>query len=163
MNKKQVAERLQVSVRLVEKYAGEGRLGAVTYVRGKTGKQADFAEAEVERLRLELETPDTSLMEAPNRRAAGLARLGDNGAEFVQMLAAAITQASTRNHVAPAAPAAWLSLDQASTWLGLPRKAIERALRTDRKQPARRIRETGAGNGLRVYAGDVAAYFEGAA
>jgi hypothetical protein len=26
---------------------------------------------------------------------------------------------------------------------------------------ARRIRETGQGNGLRLYAGDVAAYFEG--
>ena len=37
MNKKDAAAVLQVSIRLVEKYASEGRLGDVLYVRGKTG------------------------------------------------------------------------------------------------------------------------------
>jgi hypothetical protein len=59
LNKKAAAAILGVSVRLVEKYAGEGRLGEVRYVRGKTGKQADYDPEAVERLRLELESVDT--------------------------------------------------------------------------------------------------------
>ena len=61
MNKKEVSEFLGVSTRLVEKYASEGRLGEVTYVRGKTGKQADYNREAVEKLKVALESPDTSL------------------------------------------------------------------------------------------------------
>jgi phage terminase Nu1 subunit (DNA packaging protein) len=38
MNKKEVSEFSGVSTRLVEKYASEGLLGEVTYIRGKTRK-----------------------------------------------------------------------------------------------------------------------------
>jgi predicted transcriptional regulator len=69
MNKKEVAEFLGVSTRLVEKYASEGRLGEVTYVRGKTGKQADYSKDAVEKLKTNLESPDTSLAtKAPDAR-----------------------------------------------------------------------------------------------
>jgi predicted transcriptional regulator len=61
MNKKQVAEFLGVSTRIVEKYASEGRLGEVTYVRGKTGKQAEYNREAVENLKTILESPDTAL------------------------------------------------------------------------------------------------------
>ncbi len=61
MNKKQVAEFLNVSTRIVEKYASEGRLGEITYVRGKTGKQAEYAREAVENLKTILESPDTAL------------------------------------------------------------------------------------------------------
>jgi excisionase family DNA binding protein len=61
MNKKEVAQLLGVSTRIVEKYASEGRLGEVTYVRGKTGKQAEYAREAVENLRTILESPDTAL------------------------------------------------------------------------------------------------------
>lgn len=61
MNKKEAAELLGVSTRLVEKYASEGRLGEVTYVRGKTGKQAEYDREAVEKLKAALESPDTSL------------------------------------------------------------------------------------------------------
>jgi hypothetical protein len=61
MNKKEVAEFLSVSTRLVEKYASEGRLGGVTYIRGKTGKQAEYDREAVENLKRMLESPDTSL------------------------------------------------------------------------------------------------------
>jgi len=71
MNKKDASAALQVSIRLVEKYASEGRLGEVKYVRGKTGKQADFDPASVEKLKAELESVDRQLI-APNRRAASL-------------------------------------------------------------------------------------------
>jgi excisionase family DNA binding protein len=61
MNKKEAAEFLGVSTRLVEKYASEGRLGEITYIRGKTGKQAEYNQEAVEKLKTALESPDTSL------------------------------------------------------------------------------------------------------
>jgi excisionase family DNA binding protein len=61
MNKKEASEFLGVSTRLVEKYASEGRLGEVTYVRGKTGKQAEYNQEAVEKLKVALESPDTAL------------------------------------------------------------------------------------------------------
>jgi hypothetical protein len=61
MNKKEVSEFLGVSTRLVEKYASDGRLGEVTYIRGKTGKQAEYNQEAVEKLKATLESPDTSL------------------------------------------------------------------------------------------------------
>ncbi len=61
MNKKETSELLGVSTRLVEKYASEGRLGEVTYVRGKTGKQADYDPGVVEKLKQVLESPDTAI------------------------------------------------------------------------------------------------------
>jgi predicted transcriptional regulator len=61
MNKKQVAEFLGVSTRIVEKYASEGRLGEIVYVRGKTGKQAEYNREAVENLKTILESPDTAL------------------------------------------------------------------------------------------------------
>ncbi len=61
MNKKEVSEFLGVSTRLVEKYASEGRLGEVTYIRGKTGKQAEYNQEAVEKLKNALESPDTAL------------------------------------------------------------------------------------------------------
>jgi hypothetical protein len=61
MNKKEVSEFLAVSTRLVEKYAAEGRLGKITYIRGKTGKQAEYNQDAVEKLKAALESPDTAL------------------------------------------------------------------------------------------------------
>jgi excisionase family DNA binding protein len=61
MNKKEASEFLGVSTRLVEKYASDGRLGEVTYIRGKTGKQAEYNREAVETLKTALESPDTSL------------------------------------------------------------------------------------------------------
>jgi predicted transcriptional regulator len=61
MNKKEVAAFLGISTRLVEKYASERRLGEITYVRGKTGKQAEYNQEAVEKLKTALESPDTSL------------------------------------------------------------------------------------------------------
>jgi excisionase family DNA binding protein len=61
MNKKEVSEFLGVSTRIIEKYASEGRLGEVTYVRGKTGKQAEYARQAVENLKAMLDSPDMAL------------------------------------------------------------------------------------------------------
>jgi excisionase family DNA binding protein len=61
MNKKEAAAHLGVSTRLVEKYASEGRIGEVTYVRGRTGKQAEYDRQAVEKLKAALDTPDTAV------------------------------------------------------------------------------------------------------
>jgi hypothetical protein len=175
MNKEEAAKELECSTRQVEKLAGLGRLGTVEYVRGKRGRQASYQPEEVARLKVELAREQAEVIgEAPaqaglSTRAAaqGMASLNGTGrADFIDLLAAAIAQASARNHVAPAATV-WLTIDGASLWLGLPRRAIERALHADRKAAeeggTRRIRETGTNAGLRIHAADVRLYFEGAA
>ncbi len=61
MNKKEAAELLSISTRQVETHASAGRLGEVKYVRGKTGKQAEYAAEAVENLKRMLDSPDTAL------------------------------------------------------------------------------------------------------
>ncbi len=61
MNKKEAAEFLNISTRQVETHASAGRLGEVKYVRGKTGKQAEYDREAVENLKTILESPDTAL------------------------------------------------------------------------------------------------------
>ena len=69
MNKKEVAEFLNVSTRIVEKYASEGKLGEFTYIRGKTGKQAEYNREAVEKLKEALESPDTAIaVKTPDAR-----------------------------------------------------------------------------------------------
>ena len=65
MNKKEAAEYLGVSTRLVERYASQGRL-KVTYVRGKTGREAQFEESDLEQFKSELEQPVHRATVAPN-------------------------------------------------------------------------------------------------
>ena len=60
MNKKEVAEFLGRSTRLVEKYASEGQLGEVIYILGKTGQQAEYNRDAVEKLKTKLQSPDPS-------------------------------------------------------------------------------------------------------
>jgi excisionase family DNA binding protein len=55
MNKKEAAAALGLSTRALERYIGLNRI-SVSYVRGRTGDEARFDRAEVERFREELET-----------------------------------------------------------------------------------------------------------
>ncbi len=59
MNKKEAAEVLGISTRALERYIGLSRI-SVSYVRGRTGKEARFDAAEVERFREELENRTTA-------------------------------------------------------------------------------------------------------
>ncbi len=61
MNKKEVSLFLGRSTRLVEQYVSEGKLGEVTYVRGKTGDQAEYNRLAVEKLKVELQSPNPSV------------------------------------------------------------------------------------------------------
>jgi excisionase family DNA binding protein len=75
MDKKAVAAALSITKRQVETYASQGRLGEVTYIRGRTGRQAVYGEAEVERLKLELESPDRPMGMMPRRDAGAASAL----------------------------------------------------------------------------------------
>jgi hypothetical protein len=68
MNKKEAAEFLGVSTRLIERYASQGRL-KVTYVRGKTGRESSFDQSDLESLKGELEAPAHKATIAPNTPA----------------------------------------------------------------------------------------------
>jgi excisionase family DNA binding protein len=61
MNKKEVAEYLEITTRQVETHAAAGRLGEVQYVRGKTGKQAEYSRESVEKFKTILDKPDTAI------------------------------------------------------------------------------------------------------
>jgi len=178
MNKTEVSESLNCSTRQVEKYASGGRLGAVEYIRGKRGREAQYDAAEVERLKAELVDERETVIGKPpalirQRDAAPLAA-GATNDERLLMMAARMAQEMMRHLPAllapapngeastmPAAPSVWLTIDQASEWLGLPRKAIERALRADREASEHTIKTVGSGGGLRLHAQSVRAYFEG--
>jgi DNA-binding transcriptional MerR regulator len=56
MNKKEAAEYLDVSTRAIERYTKQGKL-TVKYEKGKTRSIAIYDQAELERLKEELNTP----------------------------------------------------------------------------------------------------------
>jgi excisionase family DNA binding protein len=89
MNKREVAERLGVSVRRVEQFDAKGRLGEKMYVKGKTGNQADWSEGAIERLKAELENAPLSItsLQGANSFSTGLVRRADAGAFFEQLAA----------------------------------------------------------------------------
>ncbi len=147
MNKKDAAAVLQVSVRLVEKYASEGRLGEVRYVRGKTGKQADFDPASVERLRAELESVDRQLV-APNRRAASL-----DGALAEQPPVALMALAEALRSAVDSSPV-WLTKVEALKASGVPARWFDRAAREGQ------LPHIGAGRGRRFHRADVRRWAE---
>jgi excisionase family DNA binding protein len=91
LDKKQVAASLAITKRQVETYASQGRLGEVTYIRGRTGRQAVYGEAEVERLKGELEAPDRPMGMMPRTDAAGLIAPADRE-RFIAALEALATQ-----------------------------------------------------------------------
>jgi excisionase family DNA binding protein len=83
MNKKEAAHALGISTRALERYIGLNRI-SVSYVRGRTGDEARFDPAEVERFRQELETrkPASSAIadeaaNSPEAQPRHLARLSE--------------------------------------------------------------------------------------
>lgn len=145
MNKKAASELLGVSVRLVERYAGEGRLGEVRYVRGKTGKVADYAPEAVERLKAELESVDTQLVQAPNTRATGLVVASQSAAlvALVEALRGSVDSSPV-----------WLTREQALEASGVPVSWFDVAVR------AGKLPHIGEGRGRRYHREDVRRYAE---
>lgn len=147
MTKDDVAKALECSTRQVEKYAGEGRLGQVEYVKGKRGKQASYKPEEVERLKAELEreraevighgpAPSQLAPRAPSglTQAAALER-------FAELVAERLRPADTRP--------LWLTKAQAVEVSGLPARRITEAVRS------KALAHIGRGHGWRVHRDDV--------
>jgi hypothetical protein len=143
MNKKEAAAALGISLRLVEKYAGEGRLGDVRYVRGKTGKQADYDSEAVERLRAELESVDRP---ADPPHAGGSALVAPAQAAAFRQLAALLQSAR------PVDPRpVLLTREQAVEATGLPPTWLRLAVK------ARAVEQIGRGRAARLRRDEVLA------
>jgi excisionase family DNA binding protein len=90
MNKKEVAEFLGITTRQVETHAAASRLGEVQYVRGKTGKQAEYSREAVEKYKAILESPDTAIATKTPDARLFVAQLADALASREQANAAVI-------------------------------------------------------------------------
>jgi excisionase family DNA binding protein len=157
MNKKEVAERLGVSTRLVERYSSEGRLGEITYVRGKTGKQADYEEAAVERLKAELEAPDKSVTAlAANTRATGLVVASEADRErFITALETIASQGEpSPARGVPIPDKLVLSLKEASALAGISRDRLLAAIESGKLKASKDT----IGRGWRVKRVDLELY-----
>ncbi len=121
VNKKQVSESLGVSVRRVEQFDEKGRLGAKTYVKGKTGKEAHWESEAVERLKVELnstDTPDTNLqtLRSPDARL------------FVASLVEALQSRDEPRKSVSVENKPLLKLDEAAALTGLSRQILRKAI-----------------------------------
>jgi predicted transcriptional regulator len=123
MNKKQVAEFLGVSTRIVEKYASEGRLGDVTYVRGKTGKQAEYNREAVENLKKILDSPDTALTTAKSPDARLIA------ASFVEAM---VTREELRSASVRVSEKLLLNLNDCKLLTGLSEQNLRDAIKSEK-------------------------------
>jgi excisionase family DNA binding protein len=127
VNKKEVSESLGVSVRRVEQFDEKSRLGAKTYVKGKTGKEAHWESEAVERLKVELnstDTPDTGLqmLRSPDARL------------FVASLIEALqSREEPRKSVSvEIADKPLLKLDEAAALTGLSRQILRDAIKAEK-------------------------------
>ena len=152
MNKSEAAKFLGVSVRAVERYASAGRLPS-RYVRGKTGQVLDFDPADVEVLKIELDTPAAKGTTSPENGA--LATLdGPLPVALVQLahLVAAMNGDKPRQ-VAPDVPVEarlFLTIPEAAQLAGVGKSAIEAAIKAGYIKA-----HSGLGRGRRIKRADV--------
>ncbi len=134
MNKKEAAEILGVTTRQVETYASKGRLGEVNYIRGRTGKQADYDAEAVERLRMELAEPDQHItaLQATNSQTSGLSLLANTERLIFTLEALGFKRARDPAHSSPSiadlAAKPLLTLAEAQTLTGLARGVLREAI-----------------------------------
>ncbi len=154
MNKKEAAARLNVTTRQVEHYVSKGRL-TVAYVRGKTGKQSDYDESEVERLKTELETPDAPItaLQAANSPVVGLVAPQERE-RFLHALEALSNNRSTNPQptISDLAVKPLLTLSEAQVLTGLSRATLRDAI------DAKRLKAQIIGRAWRVKRDDLDAY-----
>jgi excisionase family DNA binding protein len=150
MNKKEVAAELNISTRLVERYAGEGRLGVVSYVKGRTGRVADFDADAVQSLKATLREPTTKI--ATNERHTGLVAPQDR--ERFLALVEALTSAG-KAQTLTLETRLFLTLKEAAQVAGLPRAMIKRAI------DAGKLKAVKTGSGWRVKSEDLSEYARG--
>jgi excisionase family DNA binding protein len=135
MNKKEVAEALGITTRQVETYASKGRLGEVKYVRGRTGKQADYDAEAVAVFKAELDNPDHPItaLQAANSQPSGLIAAVNSDRLITTLEALGFTRdhGNTRQPsptIADLAAKPLLTLAEAHTLTGLSRGILREAI-----------------------------------
>lgn len=160
MNKKEVAERLGVSERAVERYASQGKL-SVRYEKGQRGDAAVYEEREVKKLLTELDAkrslvrPAVSTLDSGNDEPVQLARMSkqsDVQSLLAQLIGVLPEQASKERSLTELAVKHLLTLSEASALSGLSRDHLIEAIR-DGKLKARKI-----GRGWKIKQKDLQSY-----
>jgi excisionase family DNA binding protein len=154
MNKKEAAERLKVTTRQIEHYVSKGRL-TVTYIRGRTGKQSDYDESEVERLKAELEAPayPATALQAANSQTVGLIAPQERE-RFLHVLEALSKKqnANPQPTISDLAVKPLLTLSEAQVLTGLSRNTLRDAIDT------KKLKAQIIGRAWRVKRDDLDAY-----
>ena len=148
MNKKEVAEKLGITVRRVEILAKQGRFGEVSYIHTKHGRTADYEAEAVEKLIAERATPDTAILTMPNTLDVQL--FAGAFVEAVKMLKSAkefpdfTTNEQPKREPVRIAEKLMLSIDECRVLSGLPESFIRKAIK------ANELKAQKIGRGLKV-------------
>jgi excisionase family DNA binding protein len=157
MNKKQAAEFLGITPRTLERHMSAGRI-AYEMRRGKTGEEAYFDPASVERFRADhlapvipgkVEEASQALATTSPVSLARQAPTSQNGHQFAAMIAAAINSAPS---ISDLAHKLTLSLVEASRLSGLSRNHLRAAIE------AKKLKARIIGRGFRVKREDLDLY-----
>ena len=142
MNKQEAAEFLGVSVRALERYVQQGRIG-VTYSKGKTRPTANFDPQELEEFKEELNQPtikpaveSRQISTEPQLKTGKLVHQGDELAEFgdirvIDKLSSIIESLLGRSETQPTVPVAdklLLTQTEAQLLTGLSKEFLRDAI-----------------------------------
>ena len=156
MNKTEAAELLGVSEKTVSRYVSSGKLPA-RYVTGKTGKQLDFEQADLEAFKLESEAPvevgqaGMTALVLPQATAPTTPDL----AIFAELVRAVVAETRQDTQLVPTSEKMVLSLDEAAALSGVPRGVLNEARRDGR------LRAQKIGRGYKVLRADLGAFVAG--
>jgi len=157
MNKKQAAEFLGITPRTLERHMSAGRI-AYEMRRGKTGEEAYFDPASVERFRADhlspvipgkVEEASQALATTSPVSLARQAPTSQNGHQFAAMIAAAINSAPS---ISDLAHKLTLSLVEASQLSGLSRNHLRAAIE------AKKLKARIIGRGWKIKRDDLDLY-----
>ncbi len=129
------AEYLEVSTRTLQRYTTQGKI-AVTYKHGKTGAEADYDQAELERFKNQKESavyqPATQLLTRSEGQSQALAPIDRESLALVgASAAAAIFERLQPTNAKPSIPIEskpLLKINEASLLTGLSRQTLREAI-----------------------------------
>lgn len=138
MNKQEAAEFLGVSVRALERYVQQGRIGG-HYEKGKTRPTLVFDSSELEAFKAELEQKlykpavETSNPDNPN---TALATFGGNSEHVDFAILDALIERQSERHQTPPHHKLLLTLNDATALTGLSRAILRQAIRQGKLKAA---------------------------
>jgi excisionase family DNA binding protein len=152
VNKKEAAEYLSVSERAIERYTAKGKLN-VTYEKGRTGTIAIYDEAELNKLKAEMENPSALARSNSHDTGDKLARVTPSGLSLAQAIGQAIGEhLPKQNGYVPVESKLTLTLKEAASLSGLSRSFLVGAIHNKKLKAAKR------GRGWNIKRGDLDVY-----